>query len=179
MINVVPYSIFEFGPRLIMAKIHDALKPIQWLIGTWESVSAKGHFPTIKDFVYSEVLKFESLGQPLLNYEARSRNPVTEVPMHLESGFLRIKPGSNQLAFMISHNFGLTVLEEGMGKENELELESKTISRMSFAKDPSVKALKKTYKLNEDGTLEIRTDMETDNTPMTNHLVAVYKRKDL
>lgn len=162
-----------------MAKIHEALKPIQWLVGTWETVSAKGHFPTIKDFVYSEVLKFESLGQPLLNYEARSRNPTTGAPMHLESGFLRIKPGTNQLAFMISHNFGLAVLEEGTATEGRLELESRSISRMSFAKDPSVKALKKIYKLNEDGTLEIRTDMETDNTAMTNHLVAVYKKKEL
>lgn len=99
--------------------------------------------------------------------------------MHLESGFLRIKPGTNQLAFMISHNFGLAVLEEGTASEGRLELESRSISRMSFAKDPSVKALKKMYKLNEDGTLEIRTDMETDTTPMTNHLVAVYKRKEL
>ncbi|XP_065091480.1 peroxynitrite isomerase THAP4-like [Ochlerotatus camptorhynchus] len=161
-----------------MAKIHEALKPIQWLIGTWETVSAKGHFPTIKDFVYSEVLKFESLGQPLLNYEARSRNPVSGAPMHLESGFLRIKPGTNQLAFMISHNFGLAVLEEGTACENGLELETKSISRMSFAKDPSVKALKKTYVLNKDGTLEIRTDMETSNTAMTNHLVAVYKKQE-
>lgn len=160
-----------------MAKIHEALKPIQWLIGTWETVSAKGHFPTIKDFVYSEVLKFESLGQPLLNYEARSHNPVSGVPMHLESGFLRIKPGTNHVAFMISHNFGLTVLEEGTASENGLEFESKSISRMSFAKDPSVKAVKKTYTLDKDGTLEIRTDMETSNTAMTNHLVAVYKKQ--
>lgn len=160
-----------------MAKIHEALKPIQWLIGTWETISAKGHFPTIKDFVYAEVLTFESLGQPLLNYQARSRNTVSGAPMHLESGFLRIKPGSNQVAFMISHNFGLAVLEEGTASENGLDLESKNISRMSFAKDPSVKALKKTYTLRKDGTLEIRTDMETCTTAMTNHLVAVYEKQ--
>lgn len=161
-----------------MAKIHDALKPIQWLIGSWESISAKGHFPTIKDFTYNEVLKFESVGQPILNYEARSRHSVTGAPMHLESGFLRIKPGSNQLAFMVSHNFGLAVLEEGIATADGLELESKSINRMSFAKDPSVKCIKKVYKLNADGTLEIRTDMETSNTALTNHLVAVYKKTE-
>ncbi|XP_055586781.1 peroxynitrite isomerase THAP4-like [Uranotaenia lowii] len=160
-----------------MSKVHEALKPIQWLIGSWESTSCKGHFPTIKSFSYNEVLKFESLGQPLLNYEARSRHLETGAPMHLESGFLRIKPGTSQVAFMVSHNFGLSVLEEGVAKEEGLiELESTSVSRMSFAKDPSVKALKKTYKLNSDGTLEIRTDMETSNTPMTNHLIAVYKK---
>ncbi|XP_058467840.1 peroxynitrite isomerase THAP4-like isoform X2 [Malaya genurostris] len=161
-----------------MAKIHEALKPIQWLIGSWESVTAKGHFPTIKDFNYNEVLKFESLGQPLLNYEARSRNPVSGAPMHLETGFLRIQPGTKHLAFMVSHNFGLTVLEEGLAHENGLELESKSISRMSFAKDPAVKVIKKVFKLHEDGTLEIRTDMETSNTALTNHLMAVYRKME-
>ncbi|XP_058813922.1 peroxynitrite isomerase THAP4-like [Topomyia yanbarensis] len=159
-----------------MAKIHEALKPIQWLIGSWESVSAKGHFPTIEQFTYNEVLKFESIGQPLLNYEARSWNPKSGAPMHLETGFLRIRPGTTQLAFMVSHNFGLTVLEEGLAHENGLELESKNINRMSFAKDPAVKALKKVFKLHENGTLEIRTDMETENTALTNHLTAIYKK---
>ncbi|XP_053695303.1 peroxynitrite isomerase THAP4-like [Sabethes cyaneus] len=161
-----------------MAKVHEALKPIQWLIGTWESTIAKGHFPTIKDFTYHEIMKFESLGQPLLNYEARSRHPVSGAPMHLESGFLRVKPGTNQLAFMVSHNFGLTVLEEGLAKENSLELESKSISRMSFAKDPAVNLIKKNFKLLDDGTMQVSTDMETSNTQLTNHLIVVYKKKE-
>lgn len=159
-----------------MAKIHEALKPIQWLIGTWESISARGNYPTIKDFTYNETIRFESMGQPLLNYESRSKHPISGAPMHLESGFLRIKPGTNQLAFMISHNFGLTVLEEGFASDKGLELESKSIGRMSFSKEPTVKALRKLYKLNENGTLEVRTDMETSNTEMTNHLVAIYKK---
>lgn len=161
-----------------MAKVHEALKPIQWLIGTWESISAHGHFPTIKDFRYNEVLKFESLGQPLLNYQSRSRHHETGAPMHLESGFLRIKPGTNHVAFMVSHNFGLTVLEEGTATEFGLQMESKSISRMSFAKEPSVKAVKKVYELKDDGTLEIRTDMETSNTEMTNHLKVIYRKSE-
>uniref|UniRef100_A0A182Q6J4 PAP-associated domain-containing protein n=1 Tax=Anopheles farauti TaxID=69004 RepID=A0A182Q6J4_9DIPT len=156
-----------------MAKIHDALKPIQWLIGTWKSISAKGSFPTIKDFTYSEVITFESLGQPLLNYESRSQHPQSGAPMHLERGFLRIKPGTNQVAFMVAHNFGLAVLEEGEATDNGLKLASKSIDRMSFGKDPAVRAIEKRYRLNGDGTLEIQTDMQTDNTPMTNHLIVV------
>lgn len=159
-----------------MAKVHEALKPIQWLIGTWESIIAKGHYPTINDFTYHEIMKFESLGQPLLNYESRSRHPVSGAPMHLESGFLRVKPGTNELAFMVSHNFGLSVLEEGLAKQNSLQLESKSISRMSFAKEPSVKMIRKSYTLLEDGTLEVSTDMETSNTELTNHLVVIYKK---
>ncbi|XP_058116221.1 peroxynitrite isomerase THAP4-like [Anopheles ziemanni] len=159
-----------------MAKVHEALRPIQWLIGTWESVSAKGSYPTINDFSYNEVIKFESLGQPLLNYEARSRHPVSGAPMHLENGFLRVKVGSNQVAFMIAHNFGLVVLEEGEATETTLNLLSKSVDRMSFGKDPAVTAVQKKYRLNSDGTLEIQTDMATTNTPMTNHLNVIYKK---
>uniref|UniRef100_A0AAG5CSC8 THAP4-like heme-binding domain-containing protein n=1 Tax=Anopheles atroparvus TaxID=41427 RepID=A0AAG5CSC8_ANOAO len=159
-----------------MAKVHAALRPIQWLIGTWESVSAKGIYPTIQDFSYNEVIRFESLGQPLLNYEARSKHPVSGAPMHLENGFLRINVGTNQVAFMVAHNFGLVVLEEGEATETTLHLTSKSVDRMSFAKDPAVKAIQKKYQLMPDGSLEIQTDMETSNTPMTNHLKVVYKR---
>jgi hypothetical protein len=91
--------------------MHDALKPISWLLGTWVSVSAKGHFPTIKEFKYNEELSFESVGQPLLNFQAKTH--INERPMHHERGFLRILPNTNQIACITSHNFGLAVIEEG------------------------------------------------------------------
>ncbi|XP_053670614.1 peroxynitrite isomerase THAP4-like [Anopheles nili] len=161
-----------------MANVHEALQPIQWLIGTWQSVTAKGSYPTIKDFSYNEIITFESLGQPLLNYEARSSHPVSGAPMHLERGFLRIKPGTNQVAFMVSHNFGIVVLEEGEATARGMQLSSKSVDRMSFGKDPAVKAIQKRYLLHDDGTLEIQTDMHTNNTPMTNHLNVIYKKID-
>lgn len=86
--------------------IHDAVKPIAWLVGKWVAESGKGHYPTIQPFTYCEEIDFTSVGQPLINYTARSWHPEKKNPMHLESGFLRIKPGTNQLAFMVAHNFG-------------------------------------------------------------------------
>lgn len=87
--------------------------------------------------------------------------------MHLESGYLRIKPGTQDVYFMVSHNFGwlyklfflliilqgnllsrnlnthylpvgLTTLEEGEVSNNTISLSSKHISRMSCAKNPEV-----------------------------------------
>nr|CAH7735078.1 unnamed protein product [Callosobruchus chinensis] len=93
-------------------KIHDSLNPLKFLIGTWKSVSAKGAYPTISPFTYCEEISFESLGQPMLNYTSKTWHPEKGNPMHLESGYLRIFPGSN-ISFMVAHNFGLTTLEEG------------------------------------------------------------------
>ena len=71
----------------------EALTPIKWLIGRWQSISALGTYPTIDPFTYCEEIRFVSYGQPLLNYSSVSWHPVKKSPMHLESGFLRIQPG--------------------------------------------------------------------------------------
>lgn len=86
--------------------VNEAAKPISWLIGRWKSESAVGSFPTINDFQYGEEIEFNSFGQPLLNYRAHSFKPGPNAPMHFEAGFLRIKPETNSVAFMVAHNFG-------------------------------------------------------------------------
>lgn len=51
--------------------MHPALKQLEFLVGKWESVEAKGQFPNIKSFEYKEMLQFESIpGQPILNFNA-------------------------------------------------------------------------------------------------------------
>lgn len=98
--------------------------------------------------------------------------------MHFESGFLRINPGTNKLAFMVSHNFGLVILEEGTvnADEKKISLESHTIARMSFSKDPEVTGLRRTIQLLDDGNLTIFTDMRTSRTEYTNHLEVIYRK---
>lgn len=155
--------------------IHQALTPISWIIGKWKSTSAKGAYPTIQSFEYCEELEFKSVGQPTLNYTSTTWHPIKLNPMHLESGFLRIKPGTNKLAFMVSHNFGLTSLEEGEVYGNEIMLKAKEISRMSFAKDPAITSLERVIRL-EDGKLHITVAMATDKTPLNNHLEIFYER---
>lgn len=153
----------------------EAIKPISWLIGKWLSVSAKGQYPTIKPFEYCEEMEFSFIGQPMLNYSSKTWLPEKKRPMHLESGFLRIKPGTNQVSFMIAHNFGLNSLEEGEATDCEMKIKSSEISRMSFAKEPAVCKIERHYKLNND-ILELVVFMETQNTPLTEHLRVIYEK---
>lgn len=153
------------------------LKPIQWLIGKWKSISASGQYPTIKPFNYCEELEFKSIGQPTLNYHSMTWHAASKKPMHLEAGFLRIKPGTNEVSFMVSHNFGLTSLEEGIVQEQTLELKSTAITRMSFSNGPAVTELKRVYKLCADThNLEVTVFMATSKTPLTEHLKVIYEK---
>lgn len=154
--------------------MHPALKPLEFLVGTWTSTSAQGHFPNMKDFSYGETITFEEIGQPLLNFKSVSK--IGDRPMHLEAGFLRINPGTNQLAFLVSHNFGICSVEEGTVEGTKIVLKSTAINRMSFAKDPAVTKIRRTINLTGD-VLEIKTDMATATVPeLTNHLVVNYKK---
>lgn len=157
--------------------MHPALSPLEFLIGTWKSTSAKGQFPNIKDFNYEETITFEEIGQPLLNFKSVSK--IGERPMHLESGFLRINPGTNEVAFLVSHNFGICSVEEGTVESSKIELESTEITRMKFAKDPAVTKLRRTMTLLGSGQLEIITDMATTRVPeIQNHLVVLYNKSN-
>lgn len=156
--------------------MHEAVKPLSWLLGKWVATSAKGHFPTINPFEYSDEIEFTTIGQPMLNYTQRTWHQEKKIPMHLESGFLRIKPGTNSVAFMVAHNFGLTTLEEGTVGDEELTLKSTQISRMSFARDPAVIGTERFYKLNGN-TLEFIFTMETENVSSKEHLRVVYMKQ--
>lgn len=153
----------------------EAIKPISWLIGKWLSVSAKGQYPTIKPFEYCEEMEFTFIGQPILNYFSKTWLLENKLPKHFESGFLRIKPGTNQVSFMIAHNLGLNSLEEGEATDCEMKIKSSEISRMSFAKEPAVCKIERHYKLNND-ILELVVFMETQNTPLTEHLRVIYQK---
>lgn len=114
----------------------------------------------------------------MFNFLSTSRHPEKQKPMHQERGFLRIQPGTNELAFVVSHNFGLTSLEAGTydPEKKEITLETVNLMRISFAKPPYVKKMKRVIKLLSADVLEIILYMETDNTPLTEHLHAVYKK---
>lgn len=161
---------------MCVAKVIDAVKPIQWLIGKWSSISAKGQYPTMPSFQYIEDFSFKYVGQPMLKYV--SDTLLNNKPKHLEAGFLRINPGTNKVSFLIAHNFGITTVEEGTTiNNNEMNIQTTHVNRMSFACEPYVKSLKRSYKL-VGNTLEMVVLMETTNTPLTEHLRAVYKRRE-
>ncbi|KAJ0058657.1 hypothetical protein NL108_000354, partial [Boleophthalmus pectinirostris] len=62
----------------------------------------------------------------------------TKKPLHRECGFIRIKPGTNHVAFINAQNTGLVDIEEGKLTDKQLNLQSCAVSRTSFAKEPHV-----------------------------------------
>lgn len=120
--------------------MHEAIRPLVWLKGTWKTDGlGAGKFPMIKPFNYCEEITFTSIGQPMLNYSARSWNPNTEKPMHFEVGFLKIIPSTNKVYLLLSHNFGVTTIEEGIIEDKSIKLKTTSISRpMEGAKPPAV-----------------------------------------
>ncbi|KAE8749886.1 hypothetical protein FOCC_FOCC003355 [Frankliniella occidentalis] len=164
-------------PTVLQGKpVNEAIKPLLWLLGKWESSEGNGSFPSISPFKYGERIEFYSLGQPMVNYSSFTWHLEKKNPMHLESGFLRINPGTQQVAFMLAHNFGLTTVEEGEVVDHKITLTSKSVSRMSWAKGPSVTKISRNFSLIDDNTLEQVVFMETANTPLCEHLKIVYNR---
>lgn len=154
---------------------YETIQPLSWLLGKWRSENGKGHYPTIKDFTYIEELEFFHVGQPNLQFSFYSFHPETKKPLHREVGFVRRKPETNVVAFVIAQNIGVCEIEEGTFTDNEIKVESSSLGRLSFGNDPATKKVSRHFRRDGD-TLELVLSMETANTPMTEHLRIKYKK---
>ncbi|KAK3095872.1 hypothetical protein FSP39_020160, partial [Pinctada imbricata] len=153
--------------------IHDVIKPVAWLIGKWKG-DGEGKYPTMDDFTYREEIEFFHFGKPMLQFNAYSTD-MEGKPLHREIGFLRIKKGTSHVALIVAHNNGVSDMEEGEVNGQEIKLESHTLGRMTFGAPPQTKKLCRTIKLEGD-TLSQVLHMETENTSLTEHLRATYKK---
>lgn len=157
--------------------LNSAVTALEWLLGTWESDEpGEGIFPTIKPFHYTETLHFSHVGQPVINFMFNAFHVETKKPLHRECGFIRIKPGTNKVAFINAQNTGLVDIEEGELTDKQLKLQSCALSRISFAKEPHVEQICREFKLRPDGKLEQTVSMATNNQPLTQHLHITYRR---
>ncbi|CAD1472908.1 unnamed protein product, partial [Heterotrigona itama] len=113
-----------------MLPMNEVLKPISWLKGIWRTKDPGiGKFSTIETFKYCEEMSFSSIGQPMFNYSARSWRADEKTPLHYEVGFLKIIPDTNKIYMLLSHNFGVTTIEEGVFKDKVIKLKSTQIAR--------------------------------------------------
>uniref|UniRef100_UPI00398EC780 peroxynitrite isomerase THAP4 isoform X2 n=1 Tax=Pristiophorus japonicus TaxID=55135 RepID=UPI00398EC780 len=165
------------GCGRVFVHLNPAIEPLSWMLGSWISEApGKGCYPTIKPFQYMEEVQVTHVGQPMLNIAFNGFNPETKKPMHRECGFIRIKPGTNKVAFISAQNTGIVEIEEGEVKDQELTLSSQSVARMSFAKEPHVKQITRTFKLTEERKLEQTVFMATDDQPLLQHLHITYTR---
>ncbi|KAM9469313.1 peroxynitrite isomerase THAP4 isoform 2-T2 [Clarias gariepinus] len=157
--------------------LNPAVRPLDWLLGTWESDEpGQGSFPTIKPFHYNETLYFTHVGQPVINFMFNASHGESNKPLHRETGFIRIQPGTNNVAFIIAQNSGLVEIEEGELDGQKLTLQSRALARTSFAKQPFVQQISRVIQLRSDGRLEQTVCMALENQPLTQHLHITYRR---
>ncbi|XP_044147597.1 peroxynitrite isomerase THAP4 isoform X1 [Bufo gargarizans] len=157
--------------------LNPAVAPLAWMLGTWVSDPlGEGEFPSIPSFHYKEEAVISHVGQPMLNFTFCASNPETGKPMHRECGFIRVKPGTNQVAFISAQNTGVVEVEEGEAQGEQLTLTSHSLSRISFAKEPHVQQISRTFRLTAEGKLEQTVFMATSKQAMAPHLRVTYKK---
>ncbi|XP_075057870.1 peroxynitrite isomerase THAP4 isoform X2 [Mixophyes fleayi] len=157
--------------------LNPAVAPLVWMLGTWVSDPAgEGQFPSIPSFRYIEEAVISHIGQPMLNFMFCSSNPETGKAMHRECGFIRVKPGTNQVAFICAQNTGVVEVEEGEVQGEQLSLTSQSLGRISFAKEPHVQKISRTFRLTAEGKLEQTVSMATSTQAMAPHLRVTYKK---
>jgi hypothetical protein len=180
--------------------VHKCLEKLQWLLGVWRSESAIIQLEG-KSFSYLSEFKCEHVGQPnfILHINAFNVQPLSNdntttsswtntnelKPFHREMGFLRVNPKdetSTNISYLNVQNVGLANVEEGTLNGNSFRVETKTIGRSCFNKDPSARLLRREYILDENDSSILHAKvfmntsrMDADEQPFE-HLTIRYRK---
>lgn len=159
----------------MIPELHPDIVVLAPLLGTWEG-SGTGEYPTIDDFSYLESVTFSHVGKPFVAYTQRTRHPDTEVPMHAESGYLRV-PAPGICEIVIAQPTGLAEIYEGavVGGDVPLliDVRSTSIGATSTAKE--VTGTERTISVSGD-ELTYTFRMAAVGHPLTHHLGATLRR---
>ncbi len=147
--------------------LHEKLSALSFLLGTWKG-SGEGDYPTIEPFFYAEEARFWHSGKPVMFYAQRTWSRRDGVPMHAESGFLRVGP-QGLVELVLAHTFGIAEVSEGMVERNHLELRSRALIPTSSA--TQVEALRRSLEVSE-GLLRYGIDMAVSGHELQRHLTA-------
>lgn len=161
-----------------MSALHPDLAIIAPLLGSWTG-AGHGEYPTIESFDYVETVTFGHVGKPFLAYGQRTRNRVTDLPMHAETGYWRC-PSPGRLEVVLTHPTGITEIEEGTVDANpdrsiEIELATVNVSISSTAKH--VSEIRRSILLDGD-QLSYRVSMAAVGLPLQHHLAATLTRTE-
>eukprot|EP00048_Salpingoeca_helianthica_P003689 m.69688 g.69688 ORF g.69688 m.69688 type:complete len:273 (+) comp12843_c0_seq5:909-1727(+) len=157
------------------AILHSALLPVASLLGTWQGKGA-GKYPTIEPFEYEEELTFTHVGKPFFEMKQRTWHPVSKLPMHTETGYLRMTPRGPEL--VVSDPTGLAEVYSGSvqrdGEALVLAFESSAIQKTATAKE--VSSMTRTLRLAPDvsGSLLLTCSlaMAAVGQPLQEHLTS-------
>lgn len=163
-------------------ELHSDVVALAPLLGTWEG-SGTGEYPTIDSFSYVESVTFSHVGKPFIAYSQRTKHPVTGLPMHAESGYLRV-PGPGSIEIVMAQPTGLAEIYEGAAVTGDpkagagagplvIDVRSTSIGATSSAKDVSI--TERTISVSGD-ELTYTFRMAAVGLPLTHHLSATLHR---
>jgi hypothetical protein len=162
-----------------MSELHPALHPdvavLAPLIGSWEGAGA-GEYPTIDDFSYLESISFTHVGKPFVAYTQRTRHPDSGLPMHAESGYLRVPmPGSIEI--VMAQPTGLAEIYEGavVGGDAPLVIDVRSASIGATTTAKHVTITERTISVTGDD-LHYTFRMAAVGQPLQHHLAATLHR---
>lgn len=131
-----PFAPPERSDASSQPPLHEALKPIAFLLGTWRGVGVGG-YPTIESFRFGQEVTFGHSGKPVLSYTSRSwildddGNIVR--PGAAESGFWRATESG--LEVVLAHATGFAEIWVGEFSGTRIELSTDLVARTASAKE--------------------------------------------
>jgi THAP4-like, heme-binding beta-barrel domain len=153
------------------AVLHHDVAPLRALLGTWTG-EGRGDYPTIAPFAYTEEVSFGHVGKPFLAYAQRTWRQPDGVPLHAETGYLRL-PAWDRAEAVLAHPTGIVEVAEGTWNGRELVLRSTAIGRTTSAKP--VTEIERRFTLDGD-VLRYTVAMAAMGLPLTHHLAAELHR---
>ncbi len=154
--------------------LHEALRPLAFLLGTWRGVGVGG-YPTIESFRFGQQITFGHSGKPVLAYSSRSwilddAGAVVR-PGAAESGFWRMTESG--LEVVLAHATGFAEVWVGEITGSRIEISTDVVARTSSTKE--VTGGHRLYGL-VDGDLLYAYDMAAMGEPLQAHLSARLRR---
>lgn len=157
------------------AELHPDVAALAPLLGTWEGEGA-GEYPTIDAFNYRESVTFSHVGKPFLAYAQRTWHPVSGLPMHSETGYVRM-PAPRTVEIVMAQPTGLAELYlGGIVVDDEIlvvDVRSTSIGSTPSAKDVVVTERTLSVSGNE---LRYTFRMAAVGLPLQHHLSATMRR---
>lgn len=150
----------------------DPLGDLAGFEGRWVG-GGDGHYPTISDFSYDEVVEFTSVpGKPFLMYVSRTRHRSEGRPLHTENGYLR-RAGTD-VELLVSQPTGFVEIQRATFVDGVLDFTTVSLERSEDAKP--VHEVRRRLVLDGD-TLRYDFWMAHADTPLTHHLRAELVRE--
>ena len=151
---------------------HAEIECLAFLLGPWQG-KGSGHYPTIEDFDYLEEVTFGHVGKPFISYIQKSRDAVSERPLHSEAGYFR-PVGVGHIELVVAQPSGIVEIHGGVLDGPTIRMESTAVLTTPTAKE--VTSVHRIIAVHE-SVLTYDLYMAAVGLPLQHHLSAELHRQ--